>query len=188
MVVSDPMKTLYVKDRQAWRRWLEKNHASKKEIWLVYYKKHTMKARIPYDDAVEEAICFGWIDSTVRRLDDERYAQKYTPRSERSKWNQRNVKRARKMIKQGKMTPAGLEKFNNRQEYDRVIESLDIPPDLEKALKRSKLAWKNFQAFAASYRRMYLAWVTDAKRDDTRKRRIARVVQASKENKKPGML
>jgi len=183
-----PLKTLYVKTRSAWRRWLVKNHRKAREIWLIYYKKHTGKARIPYDDAVEEAICFGWIDTTVRRIDEERYAQKFAPRRKRSRWNDRNIKRARKMIRQKKMTSAGMEKFENRVEYDRVVESLDIPPDVEKALKKSKKAWKNFNAFATSYRRMYLYWIVSAKKDDTRKRRLKRVVEAARANRKPGML
>lgn len=94
---------LYVTNRKDWRTWLGKNHDIEKEVWLIYYKKHTETARIPYDDAVEEAICFGWIDSTVKKIDEDRYAQKFTPRKGRSKWSQKNIKRAEKMIQEGKM-------------------------------------------------------------------------------------
>ena len=100
-------KTLYVKDRDEWRKWLENNYDSENEIWLIYYKKHSDKIRIPYDDAVEEALCFGWIDSLVKSIDDEKYMQKYTPRKKNSVWSEYNVKRCEKMIKEGKMTNAG---------------------------------------------------------------------------------
>ena len=85
-------KELYVTNREDWRAWLEQNHATEKEVWLLYYKKHTGKPTIPYDDAVEEALCFGWIDSTVKRIDDEKYTQKFTPRNDRSVWSESNKK------------------------------------------------------------------------------------------------
>lgn len=106
-------KTLYVKKRGEWRKWLEKNHQKESEIWLVYYKKHTKKPSIPYNDAVEEALCFGWIDSSEKRIDKERYAQRFTPRKPKSNWSESNKERVRKLIVQGKMTPAGLAAFNN---------------------------------------------------------------------------
>ena len=89
-------KTLYITNRDDWRKWLEKNHDKEKEIWLIYYKKNTKKTRIPYDDAVEEALCFGWIDSTVKRLDEEKYAQKYTPRNTNRIWSELNKNEFRK--------------------------------------------------------------------------------------------
>ncbi|MCK4673300.1 hypothetical protein KAT67_04885, partial [candidate division WOR-3 bacterium] len=104
-------KKLYVTNRDDWHAWLKKNHATKKEIWLVYYKKHTGKPRIPYNDAVEEALCYGWIDSIVKRLNNEKYAQKYTPRRAKSIWSRLNIERAKKMISQGKMTKTGLALF-----------------------------------------------------------------------------
>jgi uncharacterized protein YdeI (YjbR/CyaY-like superfamily) len=181
------MNTLYVTEREEWRGWLSENHASENEIWLVYYKKHTGKPRIPYDDAVEEAICFGWIDSTVRRIDDERYCQKYTPRKPKSRWNKVNIARAERMINAGRMTDAGLQKFSQRQEYDEVVETLDLSPDMEEALKKNKTAWTNWQGFAPSYRRMYIYYVTSAKREDTRHRRIKKVVGQAEDNKKQMM-
>ncbi len=178
------MKTLYVSNRKDWRDWLEKNHGSEKKIWLVYYKKHTGRPSIPYEDAVEEAICFGWIDTTVRRIDDEKYAQKYTPRRSKSKWNERNIERARKMIREKRMTEAGMRAFNERLDYEEVVETLDIPQDLEEALKKNRLALDNFRNFAPSYRRLYISYVKSAKKKETRKRRIERVVQQAWENKK----
>jgi uncharacterized protein YdeI (YjbR/CyaY-like superfamily) len=188
-------KTLQVVNRDDWRAWLKKNHGSQNEVWLIYYKKHTGKPRIPYDDAVEEALCFGWIDSTVRRIDDERYAQKFTPRNEKSNWSELNKRRARKMIKAGRMTKAGLAKFKQagKQEKEETQEApphdrLTIPPDLKKALSANKKALENFNDFAPSYRRLYSRWITAAKRPETREKRIKQTVNWSAENKKPGMM
>ena len=188
-------KTLYVVNRDDWRTWLKKNHAGEKQVWLIYYKKHTGKPRIPYDDAVEEAICFGWIDSTVKRIDEQKYAQKFTPRNQKSNWSELNKKRARKMIKAGRMTKAGLAKFKQagRQKSEEKqgtppTKRLVIPPDLKKALSANKKALSNFNNFAPSYRRLYIGWITAAKRKETREKRIGQTVKWSAENKKPGMM
>lgn len=188
-------KTLYITNRDDWRVWLKKNHGSQKEVWLVYYKKHTGKPRIPYDDAVEEAICFGWIDSTVKRLDEEKYAQKFTPRNQRSKWSELNKRRAERMVKQGKMIPAGLAKFKQAgKQKDRKIKEKSgnqravVPPDLRRALATDKEALENFNNLAPGYRRLYVAWITDAKRKETREKRIRLTVERSAENKKPGIM
>ena len=101
-------KTLYVTTRQAWRSWLAKHHATEKEIWLVYHKKHTGKPSIPYNDAVEEALCYGWIDSQTKGIDKDSYGQRFSPRKPSSQWSETNKERVRRLIKAGKMTPAGL--------------------------------------------------------------------------------
>jgi len=101
-------KTLYITTRAKWRKWLEKNHNTEKEIWLIYYKKHTGKPRIPYDDAVEEALCFGWIDSIIKRIDEEKYTQNFSPRKQNSVWSDLNKKRVKKLIEEGKITKAGF--------------------------------------------------------------------------------
>jgi uncharacterized protein YdeI (YjbR/CyaY-like superfamily) len=181
------MDLVHPKTRSAWRRWLVRNHARKSLIWLVYFKKHTEKPRVAYEAAVEEAICFGWIDSTVRRLDEDRYAQKFTPRRKGSTWNERNVARAEAMIQQGKMRPAGQAAFAARIMEKRAEVSLEIPKDLERALKRVKGAWAGFKGLAPSHRRNYLAWVADAKRTETRKRRMAQVAERVAAGQKPGM-
>jgi uncharacterized protein YdeI (YjbR/CyaY-like superfamily) len=188
-VIADPKLCLtHPKTRSAWRRWLERNHAKKDVVWLVYFKKHTGQPRVAYAAAVEEAICFGWIDSTVRRLDEDRYAQKFTPRRRGSRWNETNVARAEAMIAAGKMRPAGQSAFDFRVMQVRVEVSLEIPVDLERALKRVKGAWAGFKALAPSHRRTYLAWVADAKRPETRKRRMGQVAERAAAGKKPGML
>ena len=103
------METLFCKTRDEWRKWLINNHLSEKEIWLIYYKKHTKKATVKYNEAVEEALCFGWIDSTIKRIDENTYMQKYTPRNAKSKWSLVNKNRIKKLIKENKMTDVGLE-------------------------------------------------------------------------------
>ena len=187
-------KTLYVKDRVAWRDWLKKNHTSENEIWLIYYKKHTGKPRIPYDDAVEEALCFGWIDSLVKTIDDEKYMQKYSPRKKSSVWSEYNVKRCEKMIKEDKMTDAGLKLIEEAKKSGKWQQAyiskkiFEMPDALEIALKKDKTAWANFNNFAPSYKNNYIHWVISAKREETKNNRIAEVVKRSALNKKPGML
>jgi len=150
-------KQLYVTDRDAWRAWLEKNYDTEKEIWLIYYKKHTGKPRIPYDDAVEEALCFGWIDSTIKRIDDEKYSQKFAPRKNKSNWPDLNKKRAKKMIREGRMTKAGLAKIReakrngNWSESPQTQKELAIPPEIKKASMSNRKVWENFNNFAPSY-------------------------------------
>ena len=187
-------KTIYLPNRKSWRKWLEKNHLTEKEIWLIYYKKHTGKDRVAYDDAVEEAICFGWIDSTVRRIDNERYMQKYTVRNKKSKWSELNKNRAIKLLKEGKVQDQGLEKIEDAKQsgswdntYGKKMNQ-DIPADLEEALKQDEKAYVNFLNFAPGYRKSYIYYINDAKREDTRKRRIQRVVERASQNIKPGMM
>ncbi len=187
-------ETLYVTNRIDWRDWLQSNHQLKKEIWLVYYKKHTGIERIPYDDAVEEALCFGWIDSIVKRVDDETYVQKFSPRKPRSIWSALNKERVGKMIKSGLMTKAGLEKIKEAKKsgkWDEAYTSkkvVEIPSDLTIALSKNKVASTNFLNFADSYKNMYINWVNSAKKEETRQRRIMEVVNRASKNKKPGMM
>jgi uncharacterized protein YdeI (YjbR/CyaY-like superfamily) len=186
--------SIHFENRDAWRRWLEKNHGKASEIWLIYYKKHTGKPTVQYGEAVEEALCFGWIDSTVRTLDDERYMQKYTPRNKTSRWSDLNRKRAEKMIKAGKMTDAGMVKIDEAKKsgrWDQAYSSqrqFEMPPELKEALKKNKIAWDNFNNFAPSYRTMYMGWVASAKKPETRAKRVREVVERSARNEKPGMM
>ena len=182
-------ETLYVTNRTDWQAWLEKNYDKKKEIWLIYYKKHTKKPCIPYDDAVEEALCFGWIDSTVKRIDDEKHVQRYTPRNLRSVWSPHNIKRVKKMIEQGKMTEAGLKKYEYGMKHNlqapETDKNISVPEDLQKALETEKKALENFTNLAPSYRIMYIYWIISEKKEETTKRRINKAVKLLKESKKP---
>ena len=187
-------ETLCITNRDDWRAWLKKNYKTKTEIWLIYFKKHTGKPRIPYDDTVEEALCFGWIDSTVKRLDDEKYVRKYTPRRKNSIWSQLNIKRAQKMVKLGRMTKAGLALFEEVEKKKigsnaKIVKStFVVPVDLKKALMKNKKALANFSDFAPSYRKMYIRWILDAKKKETRDRRIKRIIRLASHNKKSSML
>ena len=193
---SPELKTYYAKDRKAWRKWLEKNHAKSAGIWLIYYKKSSQKTRLEYNDAVEEALCFGWIDSTFRPIDDEKYMQRFTPRKPKSGWSGLNKQRIERMIGQGLMTPAGLEKIEiakkngSWESLDKIyapIDLLQIPDDLEKAFLKNKKAKTNFHNFAPFARRQFLYWINAAKRDETRKARIKQAVLMCAANKKPGI-
>ena len=182
-------KTLYVTNRKEWRQWLAKHYETENEIWLIYYKKHTNKPTIPYDDAVEEALCFGWIDSTVKRMDEEQYAQRYTPRNLKSVWSPYNITRVQKMIKEGKMKDSGLSKYaygmKHHQSAPTTKETIEIPDDLRKALKQEPLADKQFNTLSKSHKIRYIYWINSAKKEPTRKRRIQKTIELLKEKKDP---
>ena len=185
---------LYVTNRDDWREWLEKNYETEKEIWLVYYKKHTGKPSVPYTDSVEEALCFGWIDSIIKRIDDEKYVRKFTPRKEKSRWSALNVKRVKKMINTGKMKPRGLELYNYAAKHgllpapDQAIrKELDIPQFINQSLSKNKIAKDTFKSLAPSHKRQYIGWVMDAKKEETRMRRLKEMIQLLSEGKKLGL-
>ena len=183
-------ETLYVTNRNDFRNWLKKNHNIKKEIWLIYYKKHTGKSRIPYDDAVEEAICFGWIDSTIKSIDNEKYMQKFTPRNKNSIWSDLNKERAKKMINENKMTEEGfikLESVDLDLREKKIIVKLVIPDDLKKVLKNKTKVWQNFKNLAPSYKKQYIDWLNSAKKDETRQKRIKEITDKLEKNEKLGM-
>ncbi len=182
------MQTIYFTDRQQWRAWLSEHHATEREVWLLYYKKHTNKPTISYDDAVKEAICFGWIDSTARRIDDDTYAQKFTPRTDPHRWSELNKKRARLMIEEGSMTPAGLEriKVDLAGPPARPDEELTLPPHLERLIRDNERAWAGFTGLTDAQRRLYIRWIMDAKKDETRVRRVASVLESLAQGKPLG--
>ena len=158
-------KTLYVKNRKGWRAWLKKNHKTAPEIWLLYYKKGSGKPRISYDAAVLEALAFGWIDSTAKKIDEERFAQRFSPRRKTSQLSQMNKERVRELIAQKKMTTAGLAAIAHV--YDPKTdkkEKFTMPPGILKALKADKDAWKNFQKMPGSYKRIRVAYIESRKR------------------------
>jgi len=175
---------LHVTTRAAWRAWLAKHHATAKEVWLVFAKVHTGRPRVPYAAAVEEALCFGWIDSIVKRIDDERYAQKFTPRRPGSRWSELNKERVRQLIAAGLMTDAGRAKIDPRALTAKPaprgarprLSTLEPPPYLVRALRRNRQAWETFCQLAPSHRGAYVFWIAEAKREETRKRRIREAV------------
>jgi uncharacterized protein YdeI (YjbR/CyaY-like superfamily) len=189
-VASSQLKSYYAKDRKAWRKWLEKNHASSDGVWLIYNKKISGRKRLEYSDAVEEALCFGWIDSTVRPLDDERYMQRFTPRKPKSGWSALNKQRIEKMIGLNLMTKAGHEKVEEAKRtgaWEKLdhIEALNLPEDFEKALSKNKKAKANFENFPQFTKKQFLYRINSARRPETRKERISLLVKMAAANKKP---
>lgn len=182
--------TLYVATREEWRAWLEANHDMIQEIWLIYYKAGSGKPRIPYGDAVEEALCFGWIDGIVRGIDEKKYVQRFTPRKKGSNWSDLNISIAENMIALGRMAPTGLAAYkrgleDNPQEKREKRTSRDIMPgDLLQALKNDLMTAENFEKFAPSYQKHCARYVNDAKRPETRQKRIDEIVILAAENKK----
>jgi uncharacterized protein YdeI (YjbR/CyaY-like superfamily) len=187
------MRYLSFTDREAWRAWLAEHHATEKEVWLAYYKKHTGKASVSYMDSLKEALCFGWIDGLKRRIDEERYAHRFSPRKPTSRWSPQNIRLARELIGSGEMTSAGLAAFEQRVDYDKglqemlVAKEIALNPETEEGLKTSKKAWKNFNQMAPGYRKQYVAWLQTAKKPETRKRRLQEAIKMLEENQKPGM-
>ncbi len=183
-------ETFYAKNRRAWRAWLNKHHAVKAEVWLIYYKKHTGQPRVAYIDAVEEALCFGWIDSTVKTIDDARYAQRFGPRKNQTNWSEPNKERVRRLIEQGHMKPAGLAKatFLNDAKANKKMTLSEMPRDIIKALKADATTWKYFQAFPALYQHMRVAWIEAARhRPELFQQRLRHFIKMTAQNKRYGM-
>ena len=179
----------YFKNRKKWREWLEKHYADSQGVFLIYYKKHTCKASIPYNDAVEEALCFGWIDSIVKRIDDERYMQKFTPRNEKSLWSESNKKRVEKMIDQGKMTDAGSIKIKKAKENGKWFEAADAKRDfvlseeIIELLSADTRAKSSFNKQSPSQKKNYIQWIMSAKKQETQKRRLMKMIGILKDPK-----
>jgi uncharacterized protein YdeI (YjbR/CyaY-like superfamily) len=177
-------KTLIVKNRDEWRNWLSKNHLTEKEIWLVHYKKDSGKWTISYDEALDEALCFGWIDSTVKKVDDEARAQRYTPRREGSPISETNKERVRRLIKLGKMTDFGLTRVKKYMDQKFVF-----PPDIIAEIKKDRQVWENFNNFPEYYKIIRVAFVADSRiRPEIYKRRLNYFLKMTKQNKKFGMI
>jgi uncharacterized protein YdeI (YjbR/CyaY-like superfamily) len=187
------VEQLHLSTRNDWRAWLEKNHATKKEVWLIYYKKHAAKPSIPYEDSVEEALCFGWIDGIIKRIDDERCARKFVPRRSRSRWSESNKKRAERMISEGRMTEAGMARVDEAKKSGEWFKSnvapknLTVPAFIEEALTKNKKANENFNKLAESYKKLYARWISSAKREGTRLRRLQEAIDLLEQNKKLGL-
>jgi uncharacterized protein YdeI (YjbR/CyaY-like superfamily) len=193
-VATPDYKTYHPKNRKQWRQWLEKNHTTSPGIWMIYYKKESGKPRVSYDEAVEEALCFGWIDSLPRKLDNERAMLKFTPRKIKSVWSSLNKSRVERLIQLRLMTTAGFRKIEqakkdaswnllNATNYH--TENNSLPDDLHKAFSKNKKAFENFTAFPAGYRSRFLFWIDSAKRPETRTSRIKQTVLMAAANKKP---
>lgn len=183
-----PLKTFDAPTAADWRAWLAQHHQSESEIWLVFHKRHTGRTSITYDDAVDEALCFGWIDSLIRRLDDDRYARKFTPRKPGSRWSTANCKRYAQLQESGRLTPAGLKLAPAGDPVDAPRPSLvNLPPYIEQALKDHRAAWEFFQSLAPSHRRLYIGWIDSAKREDTKAKRLREAIAKLAAGEKLGL-
>ena len=177
-------QTLTVRNSLEWRRWLAKHHKSAREIWLIYYKKLSGKPRIPYNDAVEEALCYGWIDSILKPIDERKYAQRYSPRRKTSRLSDMNRERVRRLIKSGRMTKAGLAAIEHTGKGP-----ARLPADILGRLKRDATTWKNFQRFPASYKRIRIGWIGAARhRQEVFNQRLSYFLKMTKQNKRFGMV
>ena len=180
-------KELYLKNRKEWRKWLLKNNNSSKGIYLIFYKVSSEKESMRWEEAVQEALCFGWIDSVVKKIDDEKRKQLFTPRKPKGGWSKLNKDHIKKLITNNLMHESGLQKIKIAKEDGSWsirddAENLIIPNDLKKKFDQNKIAFRNFQAFAKSYKKGYLHWLYSAKREETRNKRIIEIVKLCKQN------
>jgi uncharacterized protein YdeI (YjbR/CyaY-like superfamily) len=187
MELKEGIKTFYAKTQKEWRKWLEKNHQSEKSIWLIIYKKESGTPSVYYTDAVDEAICFGWIDSKPNKRDDESYYQFFAKRNPKSNWSKVNKGKVARLLEEGKIAPSGLEaielaKQNGTWTALDKVEEMVIPEDLQKAFNKNKTAFGYFDKFPRSSKRNILEWIMNAKRPKTRQARIDETVKLATDN------
>ena len=187
------MRQVYVKTRDEWRKWLAEHHQTERELWLVFFKKETGKPSLEYDVSVEEALCFGWVDSIIKKIDAEKYARKFTPRNSGSLWSDSNKKRVKKMITEGRMTEFGLARVQEAKENGlwhksaRPNISFELPEEFSQALNQNKKAQEFFVQLAPTYQKQYIGWIVVAKWQETKQRRIKESIALLKKGKKLGM-
>jgi uncharacterized protein YdeI (YjbR/CyaY-like superfamily) len=178
----DITQTFYTSTRTEWRKWLKKNYKTEKEIWLVYYKKTSGKPRIEYNEAVEEALCFGWIDSTVRKIDEEKFTQRFSRRNPKTGYSQSNKERLEKLIAEGKVMKEVLATLGDISSV-----KFEIPIDILKAIKANKEAWENFQSFSEPYKRIRIAFIDGARNRPTEfQKRLNYFIKMTEKNKQFG--
>lgn len=188
--INNQLPQYYARDRKEWRIWLENNAATSPGVWLIYYKQQSGQPRVSYDEAVEEALCFGWIDSRANAIDAERYMQLFSPRKAKSPWSKTNKIRVEKLIDQGLMTEAGFKAIEAAKQngfwsiYD-AIEAQEMAADFAQALAANATAHQNFEAFSGSSKKQILWYIESAKRSETRLKRIEQIVEAATQNINP---
>lgn len=172
-------KTLYVKDRKAWHEWLETNFEREKEIWLIYPGKYSGQARIQYNEAVEEALSFGWIDSTIKHVDEHSSAQRFSPRNPKSEYSQANKERLKRLVKEGRLHTS------IRESVERALGTEFVfPTDIIKAIKENDKAWRNYQKFSSSYQRIRIAYIDAARNRPLEfKKRLSNFIKKTEQNK-----
>jgi uncharacterized protein YdeI (YjbR/CyaY-like superfamily) len=187
-----PPKLLLMADQESWRAWLQENHHREKEAWLILNKKHVIGPGLTYDEALDEALCFGWIDGLLQSRDDVTFTLRFTPRKARSIWSEGNKQRVERLIEAGRMTGAGMAKIREARkngEWDKAAEREDtsvLPPVLEEALRRDGRIWLMWESLAPSRKKQYIYWVASAKTDETCRRRIQETVSLVTQEKTPG--
>jgi uncharacterized protein YdeI (YjbR/CyaY-like superfamily) len=192
------LKHEYFKSRESLRSWLHKNHDKSLGIWIIFYKKYADKECVKYNDALEEALCFGWIDSIVKRIDNDQYVRKFTPRTNTTKWSERNKKIVLSLIEKRKMTEVGLKKIDlyiktGKVDWDyknlkeREIKELAIPDFIKVEFGKNEPALINFNKLAQTYKKHYIQWISNAKREETINKRLKESIELLKENKKLGL-
>ncbi len=179
-----------MRSRDQWRAWLERHHATAQEVWLIHYKKHTDKPGLTYEEAVEEALCFGWIDGVLKRIDDEKHIIRYSPRRKNSIWSERNKARVRKLMRGRRMTKTGLDMVREAKDsgqWDAAAQREDrqsVPAELKEALAGNQAARDSFAKLAPSRRTQFVWWVSSARKEQTRRGRAAKAIQLLVRNEK----
>lgn len=188
------METIEVQNREEWRAWLSANQDRIEEIWLVFFKEGSGKRSVDYESSVEEALCFGWVDSIIKKIDETSYARKFTPRKPESRWSPTNIARVEKMLREGRMSERGLalvESAKRSGAWDnptsKPVFDLSMPPEFEAALAENPAARAAYESLPWSHKKEYLMWIITAKRDETRARRIDESIRLLSENKKLGL-
>jgi uncharacterized protein YdeI (YjbR/CyaY-like superfamily) len=178
----DSLKKIYVINRNDWRKWLGKNFDKERGIWLVYPKKSSGKKRIIYNDAVEEALCFGWIDSTVKSLDKDHSLQRFSPRNSKSNYSQQNKERMKWLLEHNLLHPSQTEKAK-----EIVAENFIFPKDIMDTIKKDKIAWKNYKPFSDTYKRIRIAYIDNARKyPEEFQKRLKNFINKTRENKQIG--
>ncbi|MCY7423313.1 MAG: YdeI/OmpD-associated family protein [Chitinophagaceae bacterium] len=180
----------YPVNRKKWRQWLEKHHDVRQSVWLLYYKKNSGKPTITYSDAVDEALCFGWIDSRAKGIDEDCFIQFFSRRKSTSVWSMVNKRKVDMLIEKGLMTKAGLERIETAKQNGSYyilddVEALVVPADLEKAFEEKEKGWNYFENLSRSDKRNMLQWLKLAKRQETRQKRIDEIVTLAVKQQKP---
>ncbi len=178
----DQSHLLYVITKAEWRDWLQSHYQTEGGVWLVYYKKHTGKPRIEYNDAVEEALCFGWIDSTVKTLDEDRYAQRFSPRNPKTPYSPANKERLKALVEEGRVSEDVLYSLG-----DLLNEVFEVSPDILQAIQDNEKAWQNFQSFSEAYKRIRIGFIEGARnRPEEFQKRLKYFIRMSEKNKQFG--
>lgn len=189
-MTEKPQATFYPKSRAEWRTWLSENHQSEQSIWLIYYRSSSNKPSLSWSNAVDEALCFGWIDSTKKTIDKESYMQYFSKRKPNSMWSKINKEKVTQLIEENLMKDAGFQsmvvaKENGSWNALDDVEALIVPQDLKEALANNREAMAFFNGLSNSAKKLLLHWVTFAKRPETRKKRIVELVESASQSLKP---